>query len=95
MNLRLIDVIEDHRRRGYHNHNVARTLTKEVRIYLTVNICRRTEAASEEIGACLENPKGTKSDLQEKYWILKQWHQHASGWKPQPYCTDLEKVLRE
>ena len=63
MTLRLIDVIEDHRRQGYHNHNVARTLTKEVRNSLTVNTCRRTEAALEEIGACLETPKGTPADL--------------------------------
>ena len=35
----------------------------------------------------LDTPKGTQSDLQGSYLILKQWYQHASRRQPHPSHT--------
>ena len=53
MSLRLIDTRADRFRRAYHNHNVARTLTKAVIKSLEVDTRRIAEVVAEEIGACL------------------------------------------
>ena len=92
MSCRLIYARADHRKLPDHNRNVARTLTKSVRKSLEVDTCRRAELVTEDIGACLETPKGTPSDIQEECLIVKGWYQHALGRQPHPSCTDLEKV---
>ena len=69
-----------------------RTLTKALGNSLVVYIRRREEVVAKEIETCLETPKGTPSDIQGAYLILKQWYLHTSGIQPQPSHTDLEKV---
>ena len=91
--LRIIDTHADHFYQTDHNWNVARSLTMSYRQYLEENICHITEAVAEEIGACLESPQGTNSDLQWTYSALKLWYQHVKGRQPHPFWTDLEKVL--
>ena len=61
ISLRLIDERSHHCCLADHNWNVERTLTKAVRKPLTVDIHRRVESAAEEVGVCLETPKGTES----------------------------------
>ena len=67
MSLRLIDARAEHRRQEYHSRNVAQTLTKAVRKFLMVDTHIRAEAVAEDIGSCLETPKGTPSDLHRAY----------------------------
>ena len=71
MSLRIIDAISDHRCQPDHNRNVARNLIKSVRKSLSVDTRHRVKVAEEEIRACLETSKGTPTNLQEDYSILK------------------------
>ena len=50
----------DHRRRPYHNRNVALTLTRSVQEFLDVDTCRREEVATEDIEDLLESSQGTR-----------------------------------
>ena len=90
--LSMIDARSDHHRQPDYNHNVAWTLTKEVRNSFAVDTWLMAEVVAAEIGACLETPQGIPSDIQGAYSILNWWYWHASGRQPHPTCTYLEKI---
>ena len=95
MSLRLIHARADHLRQADHKWNVARTLKKAVRNSLREDKSFREEAAMEEIGEFLETPKGTTSDPQGAYSILKRWYQHESRIQPHHSCTDFDHMSGE
>ena len=68
--LRIIDKRATLHHQPDHNRNMACTFTRDLWRLITTDSWRQAEAATEEIGACLNMTQGTSPDLQGAYTIL-------------------------